>query len=305
MRLAHGGAETIARAGAIVAAMLAGAVSVFSAGQQLQSGVPVIVGDEWVHVAVAGETWASIGARQGVTPAILAARNGRTLRTPLAAGEAIVIDNRHLVLDPGVDGLLINVAQRLVFYFADGRLLAHYPIAAGRPDWQTPLGPFSVVLRETDPTWDVPPSIQQEMRRARKPILTTVPPGPNNPLGQYWLGLSIPGVGLHGTNAPTSIYQFATHGCIRLHPEDIDALFAHVEEGEQGRIVYEPVLVAYDGRDVYVEIHPDRYRRAGDPMARVLALLDGAGVRELVDMEELADAVRRAEGLAVPVTKLK
>lgn len=298
-------ATTAARAGAIVTVLLAGAVSALTAGQQPQGGIPAIVGDEVVHVAAAGETWAGIGARKGVAPAVLAARNGRTLRTPVAAGDAVVVDNRHIVLDPGADGLLINVPQRLVFYFADGRLLAHYPVAVGRPDWPTPLGPFSVALREVDPTWDVPVSIQQEMRRAGKPVVTSVPPGPANPLGQYWLGLSLPGVGLHGTNAPASIYQFATHGCLRLHPDDIEALFAYVEEGEPGHIVYEPILVAYDGQNVFVEVHPDRYRRVGDPLARALDLLDRAGLREMTDMEELADAVRRAEGLAVPVTKLQ
>jgi len=192
-----------------------------------------------------------------------------------------------------------------VFYFADGRLQAHYPIAVGRAGWPTPLGPFTVVLRETDPTWDVPVSIQQEMRRAGKPVLTTVPPGRANPLGQHWLGLSLTGVGLHGTNAPLSIYQFATHGCIRLHPEDIEALFAQVDEGESGRIVYEPILVAYHGRDVFVEVQPDPYRRVADPMERVLELIDRAGLRELVDLTELGLAVRAAEGLAVPVTALR
>src|SRR5207244_4257585 len=57
-----------------------------------------------------------------------------------------------------------------------------------------------------------------------KPVLTHVPPSPANPLGKYWLGLSIPGVGIHGTNAPSSIYNLQTHGCIRLHPDDIEKL---------------------------------------------------------------------------------
>ena len=52
-----------------------------------------------------------------------------------------------------------------------------------------------------------------------------MPPGPDNPLGKHWLGLSIHGYGIHGTIAPSSIYQFRTHGCIRLHPDDIAELF--------------------------------------------------------------------------------
>jgi L,D-transpeptidase ErfK/SrfK len=182
-------------------------------------------------------------------------------------------------------------------------LRAHYPIAAGRADWQTPLGAFTIQVKETDPTWDVPLSIQEEMRRAGKPVLKTVPPGSRNPLGAYWLGLSLGSVGLHGTNAPSSIYHFATHGCIRLHPDDIEDLFHHVAAGDQGRIVYEPVLVAFDGTDVFVEVHRDVYRRAPSALARTMELIERAGLEERVDLSMVARVVGQAEGLAVAVTQ--
>ena len=102
-----------------------------------------------------------------------------------------------------------------------------------------------------------PESIQGEMRRTGSRVLTRVPPGPHNPLGKSWLELSLGVVGIHGTNAPLSIYRFATHGCIRLAPDDVEALYMQVSEGDIGRIIYEPVLVAYDGTDVYLEVHPD------------------------------------------------
>jgi L,D-transpeptidase ErfK/SrfK len=133
-------------------------------------------------------------------------------------------------------------------------------------------------------------------------VVTSVPPGPTNPLGQYWLGLSLGSVGIHGTIAPLSIYSFATHGCIRLHADDIDALYQQVVEGERGRILYEPVLVTYDGTDVYLEVHPDPYDRAPDALLRALELLESAGLKALSDQAEVARVVRRAEGLAVPVT---
>ena len=161
------------------------------------------------------------------------------------------------------------------------------------------------MLREEDPTWDVPASIQDEMRRAGKRVLTRVPPGPTNPLGQYWLGLSLDSVGIHGTNAPLSIYTFGTHGCIRLRPGDIEELYAQVAEGDRGRIIYEPVLVAYDGTDVFLEVHPDPYGRFPDLLQRALELLDAAGLTERSDRAEIARTVRRAEGIAVPVTLLE
>ncbi len=269
-----------------------------------------LVGAEWAHVVTAGESWATIGTRVGVSPAVVASRNGRGLRPALKGGETIVIDNRHIVpnhlslLDGTDDGLIVNVPQRLVFYFAEGRLAAHYPVAVGRADWQTPLGDFTIIMKEEDPTWDVPLSIQQEMRRAGQRVVKSIPPGPANPLGRFWLGLSLDHVGIHGTIAPLSIYTFASHGCIRLHPDDIDALYQQVVAGERGRIIYEPVLVAYDGTDVYLEVHPDPYRRAPDPMGRTLDLLDQAGLTGLSDAADVVDVVRRAEGLATPVTTL-
>jgi L,D-transpeptidase ErfK/SrfK len=266
-----------------------------------------LVGAERVHVVARGESWGTIGARAGVTPAVLAARNGRALKSPLRAGDVIVIDNRHVVPDgplAGTSEIVVNVPQRLLFYFADGRLQSQYPIAAGRRDWQTPLGEFTVILKEEEPTWDVPLSIQDEMRRAGRTVMKSVPPGPTNPLGRYWLGLSLDAVGIHGTIAPLSIYSFATHGCIRLHPEDIEALFVQVPDGERGRIVYETVLVAYDGTDVYLEVHPDPYNREPDRLRRALDLLDQKRLSPLSDLAEVAEVVRRAEGLAVPVTLL-
>ena len=120
-----------------------------SAGAQDVPARPPLVGAEWVHTAVAGESWTTIGAHEGITPAVLAARNGRTLKSPLRAGDIIVIDNRHIVPealfapDSDGNGLIVNVPQRLLFQFAAGRLQGHYPIAVGGRDWQTPLGAFS------------------------------------------------------------------------------------------------------------------------------------------------------------------
>jgi L,D-transpeptidase ErfK/SrfK len=285
-------------------------VALCGTGAQEQPVRAPLVGAEWAHIVVPGESWTTIGARAGVSPAMLAGRNGRTLKSPLRSGDTIVIDNRHIVPDnpailEGAEyGLIVNVPQRLLFYFGDGRLQAHYPVAVGRADWQTPLGEFTVALREENPTWDVPLSIQEELRRTGKKVVTTVPPGPTNPLGRYWLGLSLGSVGIHGTIAPLSIYSFATHGCIRLHPDDIDALYQQVAEGERGRIIYEPVLVTYDGTDVYLEVHPDPYDRAPDALLRAFELLESGGLKALSDQVEVARVVRRAEGLAVPVTAL-
>jgi L,D-transpeptidase ErfK/SrfK len=282
---------------AIASAALCGA------GRQPGSRCGSITGDRWVHVVSSGESWTTIGARVGVDPAVLAGRNGLAVRVPLKPGDVLGIDNRHIVPASADDEeLIINLPQRMLFHYWHGIVRAGYPVAVGRPGWPTPVGPFSIVAMETKPTWDVPVSIQEEMRRAGKPVVTTVPPGPNNPLGEYWLGLSVGSIGLHGTTTPSSIYRFASHGCIRMHPDDVDDLFHRVALGTRGRVVYEPVLVAFNGIDVFVEVHRDPYRRAANPLWRAQQLIDQSGLRDLVDLKEVVRVVREAEGLAVPVT---
>jgi L,D-transpeptidase ErfK/SrfK len=297
--IAPGSAKTVA---VHVLAIAIASAALCGSGRQPIRLCATITGDRWVHVVSRGESWTTIGARVGVDAAVLAARNGRTARVALKPGDVLGIDNRHIVPAHNEDGLIVNVAQRMLFYFTDGVLTAHYPVAVGRPDWPTPLGDFSIVAMETAPTWDVPVSIQREMRRAGRPGVTSVPPGPDNPLGQYWMGLSLGSIGLHGTTAPSSIYHFATHGCIRLHPDDVDDLFHRVNVGERGRIVYQPVLVAFDGTDVYLEVHPDPYRRNGSPLLRALELLEQLGLQERVDLTEVLRVTRDAEGLATPVS---
>lgn len=101
-------------------------------------------------------------------------------------------------------------------------------------------------------------SIQDEWAQAGKAVKKTAPPGPNNPLGGYWIGPSFPSYGIHGTNAPLSIYDFQSRGCIRMHPEDAGALFRQVEVGQRSEIIYEPVLLAQlQYGAILLEVHRD------------------------------------------------
>ena len=141
------------------------------------------------------------------------------------------------------------------------------------------------------------------MRRDGKPVLTEVPPGPDNPLGRHWIGLSLPGIGIHGTIAPSSVYSFGSHGCIRLHPDDVADLFAQVRIGTPGEIIYYPLLLAQlpDGR-VFAEIHPDIYRRGVSPEEAFGQLISARGLTQAVDPGKLAAAIRARDGIARDVT---
>jgi L,D-transpeptidase ErfK/SrfK len=207
-----------------------------------------------------GDTVMAIAGRYGADWRAVAQANG--LRNPdrIAPGQLLTVSMRRIV--PGLleHGIVINLPEAVLYYFENGRLAFYAGVGLGKPGrWRTPRGPFVVRTKERHPTWEVPISIQQEMEAEGRVVLTRVPPGPENPLGEFWLGLSIPGYGIHGTIAPASIGQYQSHGCIRLHPDDIRSLFSLVRVGTPGDLIYEPVKVAVSAGRVYLEAHPDVY----------------------------------------------
>jgi lipoprotein-anchoring transpeptidase ErfK/SrfK len=111
-------------------------------------------------------------------------------------------------------------------YFYNGvHLVRVFPVATGQPAWPTPLGHFQVVVKQVNPWW-FPPT-QDSWAAGAKPV----PPGPGNPLGTRWMGLSAPGVGIHGTSEPWSIGHSESHGCIRMQIPSAEWLFNRVRIG--------------------------------------------------------------------------
>jgi len=264
--------------------------------------VPPLIGTKFEYTVQPGDHLTKIGARFAVEAEVLARENGLKYNAAIKPGQILVIENLHIVPELRQDGLLLNLPQRMLYFFRNGELLAAYPVGLGRPSWRTPKGDFVVVEKVVNKTWVVPKSIQEEMMREGQLVKTQVPPGPDNPLGKHWLGLSIPAIGIHGTIAPSSIYHFQSHGCIRLHPDDIEALFEHVVLGEEGSIIYTPVLlVESDGR-IFLEVHRDIYHAADVSLAAVKKLAEEMMLTDRVNWDSAAEIVERHEGLARDVT---
>jgi lipoprotein-anchoring transpeptidase ErfK/SrfK len=117
-------------------------------------------------------------------------------------------------------------------YLYDGEKLSHtFGVATGQAIYPTPRGTFHIVVKWKNPWWYPPTS--SAWARGLKPV----PPGPDNPLGTRWMGLSSPGVGIHGTDAPSSIGYSVSHGCIRMQVPDAEWLFDHVDVGTTVHIV--------------------------------------------------------------------
>ena len=271
----------------------------FTAGVVMsgRDGSPIMTGAVTPYTVQPGDSLISMGARFGVDASTVAEDNDMPAGRALRPGQVLLVDSRHIVPAGLQHGILINIPQRMLFVARGNGVEGAFPVAVGRRDWPSPIGTFEVGAKEIDPTWDVPISIQREMAQAGRAVLKTVLPGPDNPLGDRWLGLKDMGLGIHGTNQPTSVFRVTTHGCIRLHPDDARVLFDLVEVGSPVYIVYEPVLVAVDGgNQVWLEVHRDAYGRAGDLSRIAVDRLREAGGGDAVDGAAVRRCVQERRG---------
>jgi peptidoglycan hydrolase-like protein with peptidoglycan-binding domain len=121
--------------------------------------------------------------------------------------------------------VVIDLGDLRLYLYRGDTLLKSYRIATGQSAYPTPVGSFVVVNKQMHPTWVPPPD--SDWAKGAKPI----PPGPGNPLGTRWIGISSPGVGIHGTSEPGSIGTYASHGCVRMLIPDVEDLYERIVVG--------------------------------------------------------------------------
>ncbi|MBK8325731.1 MAG: L,D-transpeptidase family protein [Moraxellaceae bacterium] len=250
-----------------------------------------------------GDTLFALSGRYATTPNDIAINNGITRNQVLRIGQKLNIKYNHLIPANLADGITINLPQRLLFLQKTGQTPIVYALGLGRASWETPIGTWTIINKQKDKAWIVPKSIQAEMAAKGQKVLTRVEAGANNPLGKYWLGLSLSGYGIHGTLAPASIYRFQSHGCIRLHPDDIAQLFSQVEVGVTGTNTYWPILleIRTDGR-IMIEVHPDIYQRSVNSHQALQQLAETHAVNDKIDWTLADSALKATTGVPVDIT---
>ena len=162
---------------------------------------------------------------------ILAANPGVDPWLP-GAGITVVLPTQFVLPDTPRQGIVINLPELRLYYYPRGGAPRSFPLGIGGEGAETPVGRTQVARKQTHPTW-----FPTSSERAENPELpTSVPPGPDNPMGDYALYLGWRGYAIHGTNLPYSIGRRDSHGCIRMYPEDIAWLYAEVDTIEtEGR----------------------------------------------------------------------
>jgi lipoprotein-anchoring transpeptidase ErfK/SrfK len=121
--------------------------------------------------------------------------------------------------------IVVSLEDRKLALVEDGQVKKVYSVAVGKPSTPSPTGTFTIERRVANPTY------HHEGK--------TVLPGPGNPVGTRWMGLSKHGYGIHGTNEPNSIGRAASHGCIRMARADLEQFYELVAVGDTVQLVGE------------------------------------------------------------------
>ncbi|WP_051124031.1 MULTISPECIES: L,D-transpeptidase family protein [unclassified Dickeya] len=224
-------------------------------------------------------------------------------------GSSLTIPLQMLLPDTPREGIVVNLAELRLYYFPKGENTVRvYPIGIGQLGRNTPVMVTHVIERRPNPTWIPTANTRRHYKEQGVILPAMVPGGPENPMGLFALRLEKSGgvYSIHGTNADFGIGMRVSSGCIRLRPEDIEALFNDVPVGTRVQIINEPIKVAVepDGKR-YIEVHqPLSHTDKDDPQTLPIAL--GQKVKAFIhdketDSHAVQPAIERRSGMPVLV----
>ncbi len=269
-----------------------------------------LVGQLRLHEVQEDETLIDIALREGLGFVELRAANPDVDPWLPEAGKTLVLPTAHLLPDAPRRGIVVNLAEQRLYHFAPKAPPTTFPVGIGRAGCETPTGETRVVRKRERPTWIPPASVRAE----RPDLPAAVPPGPWNPLGDHALDLGWESFVIHGTNQPLGIGRRVSHGCLRLYPADIAALFDAVEVGSEVRILDQPTKIGWSGGELYLEVHPtqrqaDELEASGkmtpEPVfgldAKLLRTAGKAAVR--LDWQRIEAAALERRGIPIRITR--
>ena len=277
-----------------------------------------LVGETQVIFARHENTFSSIGRQYNLGYEEMRSANPGVDQWLPGEGTAIYLPTQSILPEAAREGIVVNVPAMRLYYFTTEKAaeqgapavlkVSSHPIGIGVEGWATPFGEAKVTQKVKDPVWYVPSSIRKEHAERGDPLPSVVPPGPDNPLGAYALTLSLPSYLIHGTNKPAGVGMRSSHGCIRLYPEDIEALFSRVPRGTAVRIVNQPVLAGWRDGQLYLEVHPplaeeehDLVAEAEAALGRAIERAGAAASGAALDHAAIEKIVEEQRGIPFPV----
>ncbi len=279
----------------------------------LKSPTDVVVGEDKSVVTVYEDTLYDLARKFSLGSEELIRVNPGVDPWIPGAGKTLVVPDRH-ILPPGPhEGIVVNLPEHRLYYYPKPKRrgpieVITYPVSIGKMDWRTPLGLTHVIGKQKNPVWFPPESVRKEHLEAGDPLPPSVPSGPDNPLGLFAMRLAA-GNGtylIHGTNNPIAVGLAVTHGCIRMYPDDVAALFPLIPVGTSVRLINEPIKVAWVDGELLLEAHPpvDAQGQSFEPNIDQFAEMLRAAVGEstvAIHWDYAREVLQKADGVLATV----
>lgn len=259
--------STILLCGPAICLLLLKSTAAFGVNFALPKNGIDVVGDIKTGVVEEGDTFSTFARRYDVGYCELQEANPGVDADHPPPGSVLIVPTQYILPDVPKNGIVINLVEMRLYYFPPGSGQVYvFPVGIGREGWESPLGAWTIIERTPFPTWHAPESIREARAKEGVYIPPVVPPGPENPLGEYSMRLSNHTYLIHGTNDPSGVGRRSSAGCIRMYPEDIKKLFQMTHNGSPVRIINYPYKAGWKDGKLYLETHL--------PLEGVLAELD-------------------------------
>tara|TARA_R110000782_G_scaffold73615_2_gene147279 strand:- start:323 stop:1384 length:1062 start_codon:yes stop_codon:yes gene_type:complete len=229
-------------------------------------------------------------------------------------GEEVTLPAQFILPVAPMRGIVLNIPEMRLYYYppkmkGKPQEVITYPLGIGREGWSTPYMKTKIIEKKTNPNWYPPESIRKEHEAAGDPLPKIVKAGPDNPLGAFAMRLGKPDYLIHGTNKPYGIGMRVSHGCIRLYPEDIEALFSEVSLRTPVNIINQPYKVGVKDNIIYLEAHPfldEDIEKYENNLTSVVALIIDMLNDEDYELDWSAayDAINSPSGLPIAIGRL-
>jgi L,D-transpeptidase ErfK/SrfK len=234
------------------------------------------------------------------------------------AGHEVIVPSQHILPNAPREGIVINQAAMRLYYFpkrkaGERQVVYTHPIGIGKVGWATPQGSTKVIRKAKDPVWRPGAGVRAEHKENGEILPAVVPAGPDNPLGNRAMYLAWPSYLIHGTNKPAGVGLRSSHGCIRLYPEDIEAIYEMVPVGEKVTVVNQPFVFGWHHDQLYLQAFDVLEDDARDWQKAQKKLLTGALAKriqeqlkargEAVDWDAVAKLAHSPRGLPVSISQ--
>jgi len=272
-----------------------------------------VVGEDQTVVTVYADTLYDIARKDSLGSEELIRVNPGVDPWLPGAGKRLIVPGRHILPSGPHVGIVVNLPEHRLYYYPKPKRgqpqeVMTYPVSVGKMGRRTPLGTTYVRDKRKNPVWYPTKSILAEHVKDGDPIHTMIPSGPDNPLGLFAMRLAM-GDGtyeIHGTNNPIAVGLPITHGCIRMYPDDVAALYPLVAVGTPVRLINEPVKVAWVDGELLLEAHPpvNEQGESVEPVLGEFSKLFQAAVGDstvAIDWDYARETLQKADGVLATV----